>query len=88
MVVPKEQGGVVGGTNLSYATGFSLNNPMWSSTPITFDQNTGEICLTPSSVQQGVIAIKTYEWKKIATYIYTLQLRSRFFCFFLCPHKR
>lgn len=64
MVVPKEQGGI-GGVNLPYAAGFSLSNPMSSSTPITFDQNTGQLCLTPSTIQQGVIAIKTYEWKKI-----------------------
>ncbi|HIF14469.1 MAG TPA: PKD domain-containing protein, partial [Bacteroidetes bacterium] len=55
----------VNGSLLTFSSGLSVNNPIFSSTPITFDQNTGQLCLTPNQVQQGVVAIKTYEWKLI-----------------------
>ena len=71
MIVPRG-GNTIGGTNLNYTSGHSLANPLMSSAPISFDQNTGQICLTPSQQQQGVVAIKIYEWKNInGTYVNT-----------------
>ena len=71
MIIPRG-GNTIGGTNLNYTSGHSLANPLMSSTPVSFDQNTGQICLTPSQQQQGVVAIKIYEWKNInGTYVNT-----------------
>lgn len=62
---------------VSYVTGLSATQPFHSNTPITIDPRTGNISLTPSINQIGVICVKVEEWRngvKIGEVIRDIQI--------------
>jgi len=51
--------------SLNYIAGYSSSNFLNSSTPITIDPLTGDICFTPAQVQSTVTGVKVEEWRTI-----------------------
>lgn len=50
-------------TPVTYAAGYSFQNPLASSTPFTIDPQSGIISFTPSLLQVGVMAVKVDEYR-------------------------
>ena len=53
------------GVSITYNVPYSASNFLNSSTPITLDPVTGDICFTPTTVLNTVTGIKVEEWRKI-----------------------
>lgn len=51
------------GTPIPYNAGFSATNPFTSSTGISFDPTTGNLCWTPSQLEVGVVSIRVDEYR-------------------------
>ncbi|MCK5787503.1 MAG: gliding motility-associated C-terminal domain-containing protein, partial [Chlamydiia bacterium] len=51
--------------SLNYNGGYSASNFLSSSTPITLDPLTGDICFTPNAILSTVTGIKVEEWRTI-----------------------
>ncbi|MGD1847719.1 MAG: PKD domain-containing protein [Salibacteraceae bacterium] len=51
------------GDTVNYTGSFSATQPLSSSTAITFDSTTGEICLTPTTFEVSVMQIRVEEWR-------------------------
>ena len=52
-------------STISYIGGYSSSNFLNSSTPITIDPITGDICFTPQQIQSTVTGVKVEEWRTI-----------------------
>jgi len=50
------------GTPIAYVGGHTVNEPLTSSTPWTFDPTTGAFCFTPDVIQYGVVKIQIEEY--------------------------
>ena len=51
---------------LTYNAGYSSSNFLNSSTPITIDPLTGDICFTPNAILSTVTGVKVEEWRTIS----------------------
>ena len=50
-------------TPIPYVAGHTVNEPLTSSVPWSFDSTTGEFCFTPDIVQYGVVKIRVDEYR-------------------------
>jgi len=50
---------------LSYNSGYSITNPISSSPPVSIDSVTGQVCMTPTAIEVGVIVVEITEWRTI-----------------------
>lgn len=48
---------------VAYNAGYSMADPITSSTPVSIDQNTGDITMTPTQVEVGVMAVLVQQWR-------------------------
>ncbi|MBW8051105.1 MAG: hypothetical protein FVQ77_12350, partial [Cytophagales bacterium] len=65
------------GTPIPYVAGFTVNEPLSSLVPWTFDPTTGEFCFTPDSAQFGIVKILVEEYRNgilIGTSVRELQV--------------
>ncbi|MCB9197311.1 MAG: gliding motility-associated C-terminal domain-containing protein [Flavobacteriales bacterium] len=60
LIVPYDQGPT---DPVSYNAGFSPNQPISSSPLMTFNPNTGDICMTPSTLEVSVTAVVIEQWR-------------------------
>lgn len=51
------------GTNVTYFAGYSANQPLLSIPGVTINQQTGDICMTPSMLEVTVMAVKVSEFR-------------------------
>lgn len=51
------------GNNVAFETGFSLSNPTGTGSNFSFNQNSGNVCLTPNLIGNFVIAIRVDEYR-------------------------
>lgn len=58
-IVPLDQGPT---DPVNYNAGFSASQPISSSPSITFNQTTGEICMTPTNIEVSVTALVVEHW--------------------------
>ncbi|RLD46926.1 MAG: hypothetical protein DRI86_01880 [Bacteroidetes bacterium] len=52
-------------SSVNYVGSYSASNFLSSSTPITLDPVTGDLCFTPSAILTTVTGIKVEEWRRI-----------------------
>jgi hypothetical protein len=53
------------GQSVTYSSPYSANNFLSSSTPITIDPSTGDICFTPTSSLTTITGVKVEEYRRI-----------------------
>lgn len=66
-------------TTVTYLPGYSATQPLQSSTAITIDPLTGDICMTPTLIEVTVMAVLVEEYRNgvlIGTIVRDIQLRS------------
>lgn len=51
------------GMPIAFAAGYSATNPFTSSTGNSFDPTTGNLCITPSQVEVGVVSVRIDEYR-------------------------
>ncbi|HIO71579.1 MAG TPA: PKD domain-containing protein, partial [Flavobacteriales bacterium] len=51
------------GTPIPYVAGHTVNEPLTSSVPWTFNPQSGEFCFTPDVVQNGIVKIQVDEYR-------------------------
>ena len=62
LVNPKTTGGLP----IMFAPPFTTNNPISSSTGLQFNQVTGQMCFTPTTIGNWVITMMVEEWREIS----------------------
>lgn len=66
-------------TSVTYVAPYSATQPLDSSPPVTFNNFTGDMCMTPTSLQVTVFAIRVEEWRGgelVGTVMRDIQLRT------------
>ncbi len=66
-------------TFVTYVNGYSAAQPLISSPAVTFNPNTGDICMTPSMLEVTVLAVKVEEWINgvfVGSVVRDIQLRT------------
>ncbi|TXB64819.1 T9SS type B sorting domain-containing protein [Vicingus serpentipes] len=67
------------GTTVTYVPGYSETQPLLSSPLVSFNSNTGDICVTPTNIEVTVLAVKVEEWRNgvlIGSVVRDIQLRT------------
>lgn len=65
MVTPYDDGPGTSTPNVIYLGGYTAQQPLPSSPPVTIDPNTGDICMTPTANLTTVFAVLVEEWRTI-----------------------
>lgn len=55
--------GVFANNYVNYIGGYSFTNPFGPGSPVTFDQSTGSLCVTPASAMVTLIAVTVTEYR-------------------------
>ncbi|MBI2279681.1 MAG: gliding motility-associated C-terminal domain-containing protein [Bacteroidetes bacterium] len=66
-------------TTVTYVAGYSATQPLISSPLISFNPNTGDICMTPTLLEVTVLAVRVEEWRNgvfVGSVIRDIQLRT------------
>ena len=66
-------------TTVTYIAGYSATQPLISSPLISFNPNTGDICMTPTMLEVTVLAVRVEEWRNgvfVGSVIRDIQLRT------------
>lgn len=66
-------------TTVTYLAGYSANQPLQSNPAMTFNTQTGDICMTPSLIEVTVMAVKVEEYRNgvlVGSVIRDIQLRT------------
>lgn len=66
------------GSSVTYLGGYSATQPVTSNPPVTFDNATGDICMTPQALEVAVVAVLVEEYRNgqlIGSVMRDLQIR-------------
>ncbi len=66
------------GSSVTYSGGYSATQPLNSNPPVTFDNATGDICMTPQALEVAVVAVLVEEYRNgqlIGSVMRDLQIR-------------
>lgn len=66
------------GSSVTYLGGYSATQPITSNPPVTFDNATGDICMTPQALEVAVVAVLVEEYRNgqlIGSVMRDLQIR-------------
>lgn len=64
---------------VTYIAPYSATQPLLSSPPCTFNSSTGDMCVTPTTIQVTVFAVKVFEWRGgqlVGTVMRDIQVRT------------
>ncbi len=65
--------------NVTYLSGYSASQPVTSVPPATFNQVTGDMCITPAALQVSVFAMLVKEWRNgilVGSVMRDIQIRT------------